>query len=55
MAQKLIARRPRRDEVGAGEILVGLAWTVFYIALIASDWVRDELMLVAERGLPSLF
>jgi hypothetical protein len=28
MAHKLIGRRPRHDEVTAGEILVGLVWAV---------------------------
>jgi len=54
MAHKLIARRPRHDEVSAGEILVGLAWTVLYIALITFGWARDALIQFAERSLPGL-
>ena len=55
MAHKLIGRRPRHDEVTAGEILVGLVWAVLYIAMIASGWARDELIMLVERGLPGLF
>jgi len=54
MPHKSIARRPRYDEVTAGEILVGFAWVGLYIALIISDWARDALVLLAHRGLPSL-
>jgi hypothetical protein len=55
MARKMIARRPRYDEATSGEILVGLAWAVLYIALIASGWVRDELTMLVDRGLPGVF
>ena len=55
MARKMIARRPLHSEATSGEILVGLAWVVLYIALIASGWARDELILLADRGLPGLF
>jgi hypothetical protein len=44
-----------RSEVTSGEIVVGLAWVVFYIALIASGWARDAMVLLAERTPSELF
>jgi hypothetical protein len=55
MARKMIARRPGDEEATSGEILVGLAWAVLYISLIASGWARDESVMLVERSLPGLF
>ena len=49
MSNRSPERLPRR-EITSGEIVVGLAWIVFYVALIASGWARDALMLLAERA-----
>ena len=44
-----------RPEVTSGEIIVGLAWVVLYIVLVASDWARDAIVLLAERAPSELF
>ena len=44
-----------RPEVSSGEIIVGLAWVVLYIVLVASDWARDAIVLLAERAPSELF
>jgi hypothetical protein len=49
------ARQSRHDEATSGEILVGLAWIVLYISLIASGWARHESVMLVERSLSGLF
>ena len=44
-----------RPEVTSGEIIVGLAWVVFYVVLVASGWARDAIVLLAERAPSELF
>lgn len=44
-----------RHEVTSGEIIVGLAWVVFYVVLVASGWARDAIVLLAERAPSELF
>jgi hypothetical protein len=44
-----------RAEASAGEIVVGFAWVVFYIALVGWGWTRDAMVLLAERGPTGLF
>jgi hypothetical protein len=39
----------------SGEIVVGFAWVVFYIALVGWGWTRDAMVLLAERGPTGLF
>jgi len=46
--------RPPRHSVTSGEILVGLAWMLLFIALIASGLDRNSTVLLAER-VPSGF
>jgi len=39
-----------RSKASSGEIVIGVAWVVFYIALVGWGWTRDAMALLAERG-----
>ncbi len=47
--------RPERHEVIPHEIIVGGAWAVLYVVMVAGGLARDAVVLLAERGSTALF
>jgi hypothetical protein len=50
-----MSRKSPQYSVTSGEILVGLAWVVAYILLIASGLAQDAMLLLAGRTPSELF